>query len=124
MNQPTFPPQPPFPDLTITQMIIDRIDLHTSIDALLAEFHRHNAGLDLKPVLRNSWDELRLDICARFSRSAGTCDMADARVAIGQLQDDILTLLRPFARKYHQARLDLTFDYVQCVCQSTVSLHF
>ena len=124
MNQSPYPPQPPFPDPTITEMIADRIDLHTRIDALLAEFHQHIAGLRLEPTLRKSWNELHLDISARLSESAGTCDMADARVAIGQLQDDILTLLRPFARKYHQARPDLTFDYVQCACQSTVSLHF
>ena len=105
-------------------MIANRVDLHARIDALLAEFHRLNAGLELEPALRKSWNELHLDISARLSKSAGTCDMALARVAVGRLQDDILILLQPFARKYPQASLILTFDYVQCVCLSTISLHF
>jgi hypothetical protein len=105
-------------------MIGDRADLHARIDALLAEFHRHNAGLQLEPTLRRSWGDLRLGIQVRFSESAGTCDMGNARVAVGQLREDILGLLKPFALKYPQASLALDFEYVQDAAQSTVNMHF
>jgi len=124
MTQPPYPPQPSSPDPTITGMIAYRIDLHARIDALLAEFHRQNAGLRLEPALRKSWGELRLGIQVRFSESAGTCDMGDARLAVGQLQDATLGLLEPFAQRYPQASLALNFDYIQDVAQSTVNMHF
>ena len=113
----------PFPDPTIAEMIDDRIDLHVVLDGLLKEFHQHNAGLRLKPELRTGWGESRLDIEASLSRTMGTCDMADARMAIGQLQDDMLKALKPFAKKYPQAQLDLVFDY-QGRAQATLNLHF
>jgi hypothetical protein len=120
----TLPPPPPFPDPTISEMISDRIDLHAVLDGLLREFHQHNAGLRLKPELRTSWGELRLDIEARLSRTTGTCDMGDARMAIACLQDDILEAIEPFAKKYAQAQLDLVFDYIQDEAQATLNLHF
>ena len=114
----------PFPYPTIAEMIDDRIDLHAVLDGLLRQFHQHNAGLRLKPNLRMSWDELRLDIEASLNNTMGTCDMGDARLAIGQLQDDALEALKPFAKKYPQAILALDFSYIQGVALATVNLHF
>jgi hypothetical protein len=105
-------------------MIEDRVVLHAAIDALLEEFHQHNAGLRLRPALRNSWGELRVDIEAVFSETSGTCDMGDARLALDQLRDGIRKLLVPFAKKYPQPILALAFDYVQGEAQATVNLHF
>ena len=124
MKQPPFPPQPPFPDPTISQMIIDRVDLHAAIDALLREFHQRNAGLLLRPTLHCMWSELHVDIETRLDESRGTCDMGDARFSLNQLRDDIRKLLGPFAKKYPQATLGLTFAYIQCEAQATVSLQF
>jgi hypothetical protein len=112
------------PDPTVAEMIGDHADLRAKIDALLAKFHRQNAGLRLEPTLRKSWGDLRLGIRVRFSESAGTCDMGNARLAVGQLQDAILGLLKPFALKYPQASLALDFNYVQDVAQSRVNMHF
>jgi hypothetical protein len=114
----------PFPNPTIIEMMADRADLHARIDALLKVFHFNSPGLQLKPALRESWSELRLSISACFSESVGTCDMGDARLALGQLEDDILEVLRPFAKKYFRATLALSFEYVNCDPQSTLSLHF
>jgi hypothetical protein len=114
----------PFPNPTITEMVADRTDLHVKIDALLKEFHQFNAGLRLEPTLRKAWDELQVDIGARLCRGTGTCDMADARLALGQLQDDILKVLRPFAKKYFWATLALSFEYINDDPQATLSLRF
>jgi hypothetical protein len=125
MNQPSLTPQPPFPDPTISQMIVDRVDLHVAIDALLREFHQHNAGLLLRPTLRSSvWGELYIGIEACFNETSGSCDMGDARFSLSQLRDGIRKLLVPFAKKYNQATLTLTFDYIQCEAQATVHLQF
>jgi hypothetical protein len=105
-------------------MIGDRTDLHAILDGLLREFHQHNAGLRLKPTLRTSWGELHLGIRAYLSATTGTCDMVDARLAIGQLQDAILKALEPFAKKYSQAQMDLVFEYVQDEALATLNLHF
>ena len=114
----------PFPDPTISEMIADRIDLHAKIDTLLKDFHQYNAGLRLKPNLRMSWGELNLHIEASLSITTGTCDMGDARMAIGQLQDSILGVLKPFAKKYSQAVLALDFSYIWGEALATVNLHF
>jgi hypothetical protein len=105
-------------------MIVDRVDLHEAIDALLKEFHQHNAGLRLRPELRTSWGELHVCIEAVFSQTTGTCDMGDARMALDHLRGGIRKLLVPFAKKYPQPILTLAFDYVQGEAQATVNLHF
>jgi hypothetical protein len=105
-------------------MIADRVDLHAKIDALLKGFHQHNAGLRLKPTLRNSWGELHVDIEAYFSQTSGTCDMGDARMAIEFLRNHVRILLVHFAKKYPQPILALTFDYIEGEAQATVNLNF
>lgn len=125
MNQSLLPPPPPFPEPTITRMIADCADLHVKIDALLRELHQHNAGLLLRPTLRSSvWGELRVDIEACLDETSGSCDMGDARISLNQLRDAIRKLLVPFAKKYHQATLALTFNYIQLEAQATVHLQF
>ncbi len=125
MNALFYPPQPPFPEPTITRMIADRVDLHVKIDALLLEFCRQYPRLRLDANLRTSWKELRVGIKAYLETSiVGHGDMNSVHGAIGQLERDIAELLNPFAKKYPQASLALAFDHVNGECQAIVSLCF
>ena len=125
MNQSCFPPQPPFPNPTITEMIADRIDLHAKIDALLVEFCRHYPRLRLDASLGTSWNEPRVGIKACLETSVvGHGDMNSVHGAIGQLERDIAKLLHPFVRKYAEASVTLAFEHINGECQVIVSLCF
>ena len=105
-------------------MIASRVDLHAKLDGLLRQFHQDNAGLRLDPHLRRSFGELKLDFEAHLAHDTGTCDMADARLAIHQLQEDMRHALRSFLRLVPQAIPCLEIDYINGEAQATLSLTF
>jgi len=122
----SLPPPPPFPDPTISEMILDRVDLHEAIDTLVHEYEAKFRPIRLTPRFSSYWDRPRLsfDLTIMDLHDCITCDAAEARIAAVKLSKQVVDLLLPFISKYPQPTISLRFDVGPSGTNSFVTLHF